>query len=207
MTAWGAIGPNISAASDTRGPSEAREATSRQIMQVVRRRGLASGRTILLMPTRDSDHLYGGLVDELDRDGVDVRVPHTVGRIYGGHRVGDIGSADEVWWVAEQGSLLPGLLAMPGARLITSTSPLSKADDAELARLQAVVGAELASGGHRRLSKLIDSDLFPFAVARTPGVDAIAAARIGALNQQVNEIDGCRCAVVAVPGGRAGTPR
>jgi hypothetical protein len=69
-------------------------------------------------------------------------------------------------------------------------------------------GTETLAAGSvtdRRTRLVIGCVLFPFVVAQTPGVHATAAARIGALNQRVTRNHGCRCAVVAVPGGRADT--
>ena len=129
--------------------------------------------------------------------------PESLARIYGGHRVGRAASADEVWYVSERGPQVPALLAMPGARLVASTSPLTPAEDAELDRLQADVAARLVRAGEQgRQLAFVDSPLFPYIVAGIPGMDTAEAGALGTLNARVARHDGCRCAIVAVPGGR-----
>jgi len=94
---------------------------------------------------------------------------------------------------------VPGLLAQPGARLITSTSPLTPAEDAELDRLQTKLRADFLAAGRSHLADYLDQPLFGVIVRNVPGLDRAAAIRVSQLNQRVARHGGCRCAIVAVP--------
>ncbi len=204
----GAVVPNFAVTSITRGPPEVRETTLRRVMAVLRAHGTGTGRRISVVPYGGGLHsLLDGLVNELDRDGVDVRVGTSLGRLYGTHRVGRRDDADETWYVTEKGSMIPELLALPGARVLVTTSPLSRAEDAELDRLQSRLRSQLGSAGRPDLAEQVDQDLIAYFTAGVPGVDPELARAVAALNRKVARRGGCRCAIVAVPGGRAAATR
>jgi hypothetical protein len=86
---------------------------------------------------------------------------------------------------------------------VATTSPLSPAENAELDRLQTRLRVQLLRAGRTRLAQLLDEPLFALFVRDVPGIDHAAAARISQLDDRVRRNNGCRCAIVAVPGGRA----
>ena len=77
-----------------------------------------------------------GLIDALDRDGAPVRVDRRYGYHFGDQRVADPSDVAEVWYVSEEGRYTTLLPQLPGARVVATTSPLSRADERELRRLQ-----------------------------------------------------------------------
>jgi hypothetical protein len=171
------------------------------VMDQLRHDGLPARSVILVEPVGPNlPSLFDGMIDALDRAGVDVRVNPTEGRIFGEQRTALPRQADEIWRVAELGSYVPALLARPGARLVARTTPLTRRDEREIARLQQQLLGELRAAGRMDLRTHLDSSLFALAVASVPGVDRSAAARLAALNQKVQRSGGCRCAIVATPG-------
>jgi hypothetical protein len=203
VAAWGAIDLGVRVAQGGTAPLEAR-ATALAVT-LPRLDQVPPAQRVLVRPIGTTlRSLFDGVINELDRRDVDVRVDPELGRIFGTERESHPGAVDQVWYVTEQGSRVPALLAQPGARLVASTSPLTPAEDAELTRLQARLRAQLRKAGRADLVDELDQDLLPFIVSNVPGVDHAAAARAGALNARVARAGGCRCAIVAVPGGRTG---
>lgn len=194
VVTWGCV---VRAASETSEPPTGLTARDRALGQVIdqlQRRGLPQRKVVLVryfgtgLPS-----LFDGVINALSRLGVDARVDRERARIFGSQRVGSVASADEVWYVTEQGSLLPALLDIPGATVIAATHPISSVEDAELARLQ-----------HSLLQqdpKLpVDSELVAILAAVQPQVDQQEARLAAQLNVKVNRRGGCRCAIVAVTG-------
>ncbi len=143
--------------------------------------------------------LFDGMVDALDRDGVDVRVLPRLGRVFGDQRTAARADANQVWTVIEAGSYVPQALRPAGARVIASTTPLTPPQEAEIARLQQQLIRELTDAGRPDLRSLVDQPLIGVTVLGIPGVDQAAASRLADLNQIVVSSGSCRCAVVAVP--------
>jgi hypothetical protein len=200
LAVWGAIDLGVRVTDDTTGPLEARSRAIAEMLPVVR--ATPPGRRVLVRPSGPTlRSLFDAVIDELDREDVDVRVDPELGRIFGGRRRGTPGAVDEVWYVTEVGSTVPTLLAQPGARLVASTSPLGRAENRELDRLQATLRAQLVRAGHPGAVAFLDQPLFALFVRDIPGVDRALAARVSVLNERVDRHDGCRCAIVAVPGG------
>jgi hypothetical protein len=194
VATWGSA---VRAVSETTGrPAflEARDATLLQLMNEVNVRSIPK-RTKILVRYYGTDlpSLFDGVVDALDRAGIDVRVDAFRARVFGSQRVGTAGAADEVWYVTEQGSLVPALDNIPNAHVIAATHPLPRKDDAELTRMQQVLLRE-----NPRL--LVDSPLVAFLTANDKGVDQTDARRVALLDVEVDRNGGCRCAIVAVAG-------
>ena len=138
-------------------------------------------------------------MNELARRNVDVRVDREAGRIFGARRTLASNARAETWYVTEQGSLVPGLLARPGAQLLVTTSPLTHAEDAELAKLQEAIGRALDRAGLPERRAFLDSSLAGFHLSGLSGIDPARVIRLGQLNAKVERRNRCRCAVVVVP--------
>ena len=144
--------------------------------------------------------LFGGVVDELDRRGARVLVNDQLGRIYGDQRrVGDK-RVDATWYVTEQGSMVPALMKQPGARLLAATSPLTRSEDLELARLQARLRQQLVAVGQTRSVAILDQPWLAKLLRNVAGIDHRIAERISALDAKISLHNDCRCAIVVVPG-------
>jgi hypothetical protein len=169
-----------------------------QLMEQLDLESTAKGKTILVRPYGTwLPLLFQGVVDALDRRGVDVKVDGASAPTYGSRRVATATRADEVWYVIPQGSLVDRVLDMPGARRIAATDALDAHD--ELTQLQQSLARELQSAGRADLVVELDSGLVAFALARVPGIDQRVLRSTGELNQEINR-KGCRCAIVAVSG-------
>jgi hypothetical protein len=143
--------------------------------------------------------MFDGIVNELDRAGVDIRVDPSLGRVFGSQRVIARTRPAETWYVIEEGSFLPNLVALPRARVIARTTPLSPTDDAELTRLQQALRRQLERSPRPELAKYVDQSLIALAAEQVPGVDESVATRVAALDDRVERSRNCRCAVVSVP--------
>ncbi|MEP6623990.1 MAG: hypothetical protein ABJC79_06090, partial [Acidimicrobiia bacterium] len=150
--------------------------------------------------------LSDGVVNELDRRGVDVRVDPELGRIFGADRTIARSADVETWFVTEDGSRIPELLALPGARLLAARTPLSPGRERELADLQARIGKRLAATAPGRTLDL-DSTLFVSLLTGTSGIPARDLHRLRALDAAAQRDRRCRCAVVVVPPRRVAAAR
>ena len=123
-------------------------------------RDVAGHRTVLLRPYGTGlPLLFQGVIDALDRKGVDVKVDGAAAPTYGSAHVITAARADEVWYVIQQGSFLPRALALPGARRVATIDP-HIADD-ELTRLQLALTRQLQSADRPDLADGLDSELGP----------------------------------------------
>jgi hypothetical protein len=200
LVAVGSIARAVTVTDPTRPALETREPALQAVMREIRRHPRTTKLTMLVRPYGSSlPSLFAGVVDELDRLGADVRVDAPRGQAYGPARVAAPGSVDEIWYVTEEGSRVDELLALPGAHVVATSTPLSAPEEAELRAIQRRLRAQLVATGHRHEAGLLDSPLFPSFVTTIQGLDPTEVARLGALNRRVERADGCRCAIVAVP--------
>lgn len=176
-----------------------RDADLRAVMSVADHRAHPHGPVRVRAVGSNLPGLYDGIVNELARRNVDVRVDPEAGRIFGSHRILASNVPAETWYVTEQGSLVPGLLARRGAQLLVTTSPLTHAKDAELARLQRAIGRALDLAGLPERRMFLDSSLAGFHLSGVAGIDPAQVVRLGQLNATVERRNRCRCAVVVVP--------
>jgi hypothetical protein len=198
---WGTVGlgEKVRTVADYTGLERSGPALG-EVMGQLRRAGLATRREILVLPVgTDRNSLLDGVVNELDRAGVDARVSRTKGRVYGDQRTAGRAQADEIWSVTSQGAYIPELLRQPGARLLARTTPLSPAKEAEAVRLQDQLLDELERAGRSEMRSWLDSSLVAALLQPVPGIDRRAAVRLAFLNDRVEQLGGCRCAVVAMP--------
>ncbi len=176
-----------------------RDTDLRAVMRVVDHRPHPHGTVRVRAVGSNLPGLYDGVVNELARRNVDVRVDPGAGRIFGGRRTLASNAAAETWYVTEQGSLLPGLLARRGAQLLVTTSPLTHAEDTELATLQEAIGRALDRAGIPERRAFLDSSLAGYHLSGLSGIDPVQIFRLGQLNAKVERRNRCRCGVVVVP--------
>ena len=205
MVTWGAIDLGVRITDPGTDPFEYRQPDLAWALPTIRARGRdRAASTVLVRPAGTSLHgLFDGVVNELDRAGANVLVDSAMGWIFGSQRVGTPNEADAIWYVTEQGSAAIALRALPGARVLFTTSPLPPARDAELDRLQTRLRDQLVRAGRPGLTKQLDENLIAVVTAGIPGVDPALARQVAVLNSETNAGGRCRCAIVAVPGGRA----
>ncbi|AKL73098.1 hypothetical protein IMCC26256_11805 [Actinobacteria bacterium IMCC26256] len=145
--------------------------------------------------------LIESVINGLDRDGFEVKVPPTDGRVYGVNRVASQGEVNEVWIVTEHGSLVPGLLAQPNAKLVWSSTPLNSRDEARLAGVQAKITAQLNLLGKPEYAAWLDSEVGAFVLARD--IPELFRSDTSELAKLLTKAGGqCRCAIVKTPGGK-----
>jgi hypothetical protein len=201
ILAFGAIELGTEVADDR--PYRGLESRGPALVEVLAdlRQGWLGRRGTVLVREEDSalPSLYDGVVNALDRDGVDVRVTPARGRVFGEHRVGNRQQADEVWVVTEEGWRIPELQAR-GGRVLARTTPLPPNEEAQVARLQQRLGGQLAQADRKDLVPYLESPLAPFALADVRGVDQAEARLLGVLNNKVRRSAiNCRCAIVSFP--------
>jgi hypothetical protein len=173
------------------------EPVTRSLVRQLQQHGVPKRGVILRLDTDSLIQLQRGIFDELDRDGLPVRVDRDIAYEFGEHRGVDPSDVAAVWWVAENGSALTGLTALPGSRVIASSTPLSPAEEREIARLQHRVYGALEAADRQDLFIQLDSPLIGFSLAEVPGVDQTDLARLSALNEKMSHFPVTRSAVVA----------
>jgi hypothetical protein len=147
--------------------------------------------------------LAEGLVDDLARHDVQVRVDPRSGFQYGSQRTAKRSDVDQVWFVSLNGSDR-ALLDRPGATLIASVTPLRRQKESELRRLQAGMLSQLRAAGREDLARFLDSSFFGIIVRdEKPDLDLSQADRIAKLDGEVAHSGGCRCVIVAFPARQA----
>lgn len=158
-----------------------------------------SGRILLRVAGTPLGGVHGGVLDELDRRGVDVRVDARRPYQFGRDRLGSRGTVDAVWFVVEEGRYLSLLTRLPGATVVARTRALAPRDEAELVDLQRSIAADLLDDGQGGLVGRLDDPLAAFGLEGATGIDAAARDRLGELNGRAREASRCRCAIVAFP--------
>jgi hypothetical protein len=145
-----------------------------------------------------------GMIDALDRAGAPVKVDRRYGYHFGDQRTADPSQVAEVWYVSEDGRDRALLPQTPGARLVAATSPLSRAEERELTRLQRDAAVALRASGHDELVGRLGNSFFEYFVRTqvpegVPGLSNDAIRRIAHLNGKVEASGSCRCSIVAFP--------
>jgi hypothetical protein len=143
-----------------------------------------------------------GLVDELDRHGIDVHFdPHGV-EAEVDRRVATSRDVDQVWYMVTE-PWVEGYATRPDAKVLARTTPLSPARDRELADLQQWFLDEVDRSGRSDEAGAVESEFLTPELVGIPDIDARRLERLRQLNHEVNVSDRCRCAVVAVPANNA----
>ena len=142
-----------------------------------------------------------GVVNALDVRHESVGVRAVDARLWGAEMVLPASKADETWIVTEKGSLTSGLLALPGAELVWSSTPLSNRDEALLAGLQAKITSQLNLLRKEEYAAWLDSELGAFVLARD--IPELRRSDMSELARLLGKAgDQCRCAIVKIPGGK-----
>jgi hypothetical protein len=153
---------------------------------------------------KTTNGLAQALFDDLDRNGVPVRVDPRWGYEYGTQRTASVEAVRDVWYVGSSGLGLTMLDQYPGGHLVAAVTPLSRSDERELRGLQRSLRAQLVAAHRTDLVSALDSSLFGIVMqrARVPGIDPTQVDQLVRLNEKV-EHGTCRCFVVSYPARRA----
>lgn len=141
--------------------------------------------------------LQAGLINELDRQGFDVRTDVGEGFQFGSSRETPSSEVESVWYASEQGFVSAVLERQPGAHVLASVTPLDPAQEQELRRLQLEAFDDLAADGDATTIAKLDSPLVVLDLERLGILDADKRHRLSELNQIAQDRGGCRCAIVA----------
>jgi hypothetical protein len=203
---WG-FGAQVVDVLDHRDHLEPIEAASAQAFAQVESQGLPSRPVLVRALGSTLGGFDQGMIDALDRGGAPVRVDRRYGYHFGDQRTADPSDVAEVWYVSSDGRFGALLPQTPGASLLASTSPLPRADERALTRLQRDAADALRAAGLDDLVDQLDSPLFAFVVQQrapggVPGLTDGDVRRISALNARVAASGSCRCSVVAFPAGQ-----
>lgn len=158
------------------------------------------GRVLLRSGGTNFSAVHGGLVDEYERRGVDVRVDPILGPAFGDRHVADPEEVHRVWYVAESGTDASAALDQPDSRLLASTSPLSVDQSAQLARDREEVRRQLEVAGRTDLVQHLSDPAVELHVRDVPGVDLETVRRIAQLNRLIERSGRCECAVIELSG-------
>jgi hypothetical protein len=137
------------------------------------------------------------LVNELDRRGVPVRVDRHLDYQYGPQRVMAAADARTIWLITERGWIGSRVRAIPGGRVVYSSTGLPPAQERELQRAQLRVLAQLRAAKKGYVANSLDSKLIALLVAKIRGVDQDLARRVATLDDRSSRHTICRCVVVA----------
>lgn len=108
-------------------------------------------------------------------------------------------AAAETWYVTEEGSRIPALLAHKGARLLIATTPLPAIQERDLAAIQVRVGRALDTAGHSDRRAFLDSRFVGLRLSGIPGIALSDTSGLARLNSRIERSGRCRCAIVVVP--------
>jgi hypothetical protein len=200
VVAWGSIAMTVAVVRRPSALLSAHDPDLRALVRGLERQPLPARPIRVRMA--DLPDTFFGVVNELERRGVDVQVDPRLGRVFGEERAIARASPATTWYVTERGSRVPGLLSRPGARLVASTSPLAPGEDRELASLQQRVGRALDAVGQSQLRVHLDSNLTEQALGGVEGLRHADLRRLDELNTIVVASRRCRCAIVEVPRDR-----
>ncbi|CAN5730239.1 hypothetical protein BH10ACT1_BH10ACT1_40120 [soil metagenome] len=173
------------------------EPEARELIDQVTADGTPGGTILVRSAGSPLGGVQGGVFDELDRRGADVRVDRRRPFQFGHGRNASRATADRVWYVVEDGLELSLLSALPGAEVVARTSPLPSADEAELVTLQRRIAGQLRRAGHPDLMASLDSPLATFELDAVPSISQSDRDRLSHLDEQVQRAGRCRCAIVA----------
>ena len=137
------------------------------------------------------------LVDELERRDAPVRVDDDERAAFGKHRAIARDDASAVWFVAEEGRDVSLLTELHGAQVVARTTPLGRADEAELVRLQRALARRLEDLGRADLVSVIEYSSLVHVLDNVPGIDRADVDRVAKLTTRAERRGQCRCAVIA----------
>ena len=154
---------------------------------------------ILRFEGSNAGGLWGGLVDELDRRGLPVRVDRALDYQFGRHRRVKADRVGTVLYAVDDGHLLSVLGELPDAEVVAEVSPLSRREEAAMTAAQRRLAGALVRAGRIEDLPVLDTSLLGFALAGARGLDPDDIRTVGRLNQVVAREGPCRCGVIAFP--------
>jgi hypothetical protein len=154
---------------------------------------------ILRFEGSNAGGLWGGLVDELDRRGLPVRVDRALDYQFGRHRRAKLDRVGTVLYAVDEGHLLSVLGELPDAEVVAEVTPLSDRDEAAMTAAQRRLARVLVREGRAEDLPLLNSNLLGFALAGVPGLAAEDIDTVARLTEVVRREGPCRCGVVAFP--------
>ncbi|MGH9025425.1 MAG: hypothetical protein ACRDWD_04815 [Acidimicrobiia bacterium] len=160
--------------------------------------GQSAETAVLLRPGGGGlDGLAGGLFNELDRRGVNVKADPADAFVVGNSRTADLNSVASVWYVAEESQSLSLVADYPEAEVLTTHTPLTPSEARELTQLQRSAAHALVRAGRGDLTDYLSHPLAPFALAEIKGLIPDDLERLTTLNDKVARSGECHCGVVA----------
>ncbi|HEY3673319.1 MAG TPA: hypothetical protein VGN51_20460 [Acidimicrobiia bacterium] len=201
--AWGFGAQTVDVLEHTEHLSDT-EAAAADVYAQVRAQGLPTRPVLIRALGVTFGGVDQGLIDALDHDGAPVRVDRQYGYHFGDQRTAAPSEVAEVWYVGEEGRYKTLLPELPGARVVATTTPLSRADERELRTLQREAIDALRAAGRDDLVDTVDNRLFELLMGEqfpngVPGLSTVKVERIAELNRVVGASGSCRCVVVAFP--------
>ena len=154
---------------------------------------------ILRFEGSNAGGLWGGLLDELDRRGLPVRVDRALDYQFGRHRRIKADRVDAVLYAVDEGHLVSLLGELPEAEVVAEVTPLSAHDEAAMTAAQRRLGRVLVREGRAEELPILNSDLLGFALDGVPGLDRDDIELVARLNSVVGRAGPCRCGVIAFP--------
>jgi hypothetical protein len=138
-----------------------------------------------------------GVIDWLDRHGVDVKVDAPRSFQFGEGRVARLGEVDETWTVLEEG-FRTSLASDDDARtFVARVVPVGSTREASIVELQASLAAQLRAAGRPELVNALDSPFVRLFVPHLRGVSRRDVTALAKLNERVARSGLCRCSIVA----------
>jgi hypothetical protein len=158
------------------------------------------GRLLLRTTGANFSGVHGGLVDEYERRGFDVRVDPYLAATFGSRHVAEPDEVDRVWYVTEQGIDASRLLDEPGSTLLAQTSPLSADEQAQLDHDREILRTQLDAVDRGDLVQYLSDPAVELRLRGAPGLDHDLVTRVAARNQSIERSGRCECAVIEVSG-------
>ena len=107
----------------------------------------------------------------------------------------DAGAAVEVWYVTDSSWVYSVLRDDEGARIVSSISPFSSAEEAEYDRVARVISGQLLAAGRPELLLGMDDPLIVFSASEVPGIDLDALQQLSTFDARL--VARPRAAVIA----------
>jgi hypothetical protein len=175
------------------------ERSTEKLADAVRASAPRSQPVLLLHVDGFVNGVADGLMNNLDDKGWHVGAEPALAYKYGQSHAVDTKSARQVWYVTETSTGTTLTTSVPGARVLALETPLTTAEEHELARLQRQLIARMRKTNHLELLPAVQYELAGLATASRMDTSGIDMNRLDELNAKVARSGRCRCAVVVEP--------
>lgn len=163
-----------------------------------------AGETILLKSTLfdvGKAFLFWGMVNQIDLAGGEVRVP-SLPQAYGSRRIGTAANVNEVWTLRMGALSINAGLQEPGARMVWRARRGEAKRDRDFVALYESLVEKLEMQNQGNLVPLLWKETPDPYLMQLPGIDPYEVSMLALLTNLDNHDEVCRCAVIAVPGGK-----